>query len=214
LIRAALALRPPAPPLSAAAATFSGTRAARTLATSARGGRGSALQDRLTTRGEHRLERLDTVVRRLEEKIIHSGLGLLELADQREGMTTRRHGPAQLRRYPVPARLPQNHELALPRRLDEVFRRPAAAALASPAACRRRCFRLELLRCFHEINKIDIAFCQLAESSWPRRARAAVAGPYKIRPGITLGKGHQRDKLLSDRQSRSIPPVTSATSPG
>jgi hypothetical protein len=145
------------PTLSATAPASSLARSARRPATAARR---RTLQHRFAARGEHGLERLDPVVGRLEKKIVDRRLRLLELADQRLCVPARRHRAAQLRRHPVPARLPQDHELPLLRGLDEVLRlAPATLAPARPSArfagTRRSAFRLETLRCFHEINQMD-----------------------------------------------------------
>lgn len=152
---------------------------------------GATLEDGLTASREHRLERLDPVVRRLEEKVIHSGLGLLELSDQGLRVPSRRHRSAQLWGNAVPARLPQDHELPLLGGLDEVLR-PVAAALASPPSTARcwPCLRLEVLRCFHGIDEIDVGCLRVyrtsARSATPRVAPRCV---YKIRGGVGIRKG-------------------------
>jgi hypothetical protein len=151
----AATLRPPTPALATPAAAFARAWATGACVATSAARRRSALEDRLAAGREHRLECFDSVVCGLEEQIVDSGLGPLELPDQRLGMAPRGHGAAQLRRHAVAARPPQHHELALLGRLDEVLR-PAATAWASPTACRWSCLRLEVLRCFHEIDEVDV----------------------------------------------------------
>jgi hypothetical protein len=145
----------------------------------------SSLEHRFTARGEDCLEGLDAVVGCLEKEIVNSGLGLFQLSDQRLGVAAGRHRSAELRRDPVPARPAQDHELTLLGGLDEVLR-PVAAALASAAAGCWPCLRLEVLRCFHEIDEIDVAVyesIELDSSAGPRRAPKRL---YKIREGVGI----------------------------
>jgi hypothetical protein len=150
--------RTAAPPLPTPTPTSSRPRSSRmSFAAATPRPPGAALEDGLAACREHCLERLDAVVGRLEEKVVNSGLGLFQLSDQSDGVPARWHRSAELWRHPVPARLPQDHELPLLGGLDEVLR-PASAALAPPrptAAC-WPCLRLEVLRCFHEIDEVDV----------------------------------------------------------
>jgi hypothetical protein len=85
--------------------------------------------------GEDGLERFDTVVRRLEEEILHGGLGALELRDQHLGVRPARHLAAHLRHDAIAARAVQNHEDAPFSRLHEV-RGPGHLVLRDPRRSR------------------------------------------------------------------------------
>ena len=80
----------------------------------------SATQHLLATRGEHSLERFDTVIGRLEEKILHYRFGTLQLRDQHLRVRSTRHLATDFGHDTVAARAVQDDEDAPLPRLHEV----------------------------------------------------------------------------------------------
>jgi hypothetical protein len=77
-------------------------------------------EDLLAARRKHCLQCLDPVVRRLEEEILHDGLGFLELVDEHLRVRPTGHRPADLRYGAISTWLMQNDDGAPFPRLHEI----------------------------------------------------------------------------------------------